>query len=82
MTQPGNGEPVRFEAQIRPLFRPKDRSSMKAVRQFDLWSYDDVRVRADLILKRLSAGSMPCDGAWPQDRVALFRRWVEGGKLA
>lgn len=82
MAQPGPVEPVRFEAQIRPLFRPKDRSSMKAVRQFDLWSHDDVSSRADMILKRLTTGSMPCDGAWPKENVALFRRWVEGGKLA
>ena len=82
MAQPAAGELVRFEAQIRPLFRAKDRSTMKAVRQFDLWSFDDVSARADLILKRLSSGSMPCDGAWPQEKVALFRRWIEGGKLA
>jgi hypothetical protein len=25
---------------------------------------------------------MPCDGAWPPERVAVFRRWVEAGKPA
>ena len=26
------------------------------------------------ILQKLSNGSMPCDAAWPQERVDLFRR--------
>ena len=47
---------------------------------FDLWSHDDVSSHADPILERLEDGSMPCDGAWPEDRVELFRRWVESGK--
>jgi len=46
---------------------------------FDLSDYDDVRSHADAILGKVSAGSMPCDGAWPQDKVDLFRRWVEEG---
>ena len=81
MVRAGIDEQVRFEAQIRPLFRPKDRQSMIAIRKFDLWDYNDVSSHADVILKRLSAGTMPCDGAWPKEQVILFRRWVEGGKL-
>jgi len=22
---------------------------------------------------------MPCDGAWPDDRIAVFARWIEQG---
>ena len=66
-----------FAKDIRPLFREKDLSSMK--KAFDLSDYDDVRSHADAILGKVSAGSMPCDGAWPQDKVDLFRRWVEEG---
>jgi hypothetical protein len=29
-----------------------------------------------LVLKN---GSMPCDGRWPADRVALFERWLSDG---
>jgi hypothetical protein len=47
---------------------------------FDLWSHDDVSRNADAILARLSDGSMPCDGAWPEEQVDLFQRWIEGGK--
>jgi hypothetical protein len=49
-------------------------------RAFDLWSYADVQAHAAAIAKRLSNGSMPCDGAWPRERVELFERWVEQGK--
>jgi len=66
-----------FAKDIRPLFRDKDVNSMKKV--FDLSKYDDVRSHADAILGKVSAGSMPCDGAWPKDRVDLFRRWIEEG---
>jgi hypothetical protein len=69
---------ISFEADIKPLFREKDRDSMRV--RFDLWSYADVQANADAIAGRLKNGSMPCDGAWPPDRVALFERWVEQGK--
>jgi len=70
-------QPTSFAKDIRPLFRAKDINSMK--KAFDLSSYDDVRSHADAILGRVSAGSMPCDGPWPQDQVDLFRRWIEEG---
>jgi hypothetical protein len=49
---------------------------------FDLWSYDDVAGRSDAILSRLRDGSMPCDGAWPDERIALFQTWLDAGKPA
>jgi hypothetical protein len=67
-----------FETDVKPLFRERDRESMDF--HFDLWSHDDVSEHADAILDRLAAGSMPCDGAWPQAQVDLFRRWIQGGK--
>lgn len=77
---PGEGEPICFQGHIRPLFRARDRQSMRFV--FDLWSHDDVRTHADAIAARLADGTMPCDGAWPRERVELFRRWVDGGTPA
>jgi hypothetical protein len=68
---------VGFERDIKPLFRDHDRDSM--MRRFDLWSYDDVRANAQAILDALEAGRMPCDGAWPADRVEKFQRWTETG---
>jgi hypothetical protein len=71
---------VSFEVDIKPLFREKDRDSMR--RAFDLWSYTDVQDHAAAIAAALKKGSMPCDGAWPAERVELFDRWVELGKPA
>jgi len=70
-------EAVGYERDIRPLFRDKDVKSM--AKAFDLASYDDVRAHADGILGRVADGSMPCDGPWPQERVDLFRSWVDAG---
>jgi CDGSH-type Zn-finger protein/truncated hemoglobin YjbI len=74
---PGADVEVSFAAHIRPQFRQRDRQSMTFA--FDLWSYDDVRASAPEILQRLRGGSMPCDGAWASDKVAVFQRWVESG---
>jgi len=65
---------------IKPLFRARDRQSMKLV--FDLWSYDDVRQHADGIAQRLRDGSMPCDGAWPSEKIESFEPRVQSGTRA
>lgn len=74
------GEPISFEDQIKPLFREGDRQSMKWA--FDLWSHDDVARNGDAILERLRDGSMPCDGAWPDEQIAVFEDWVDLGAPA
>ena len=66
-----------FAADVKPLFRDRDRAAM--LKAFDLWSYDDVRAHAADIEEKVRAGSMPCDGAWPADWVALFARWRAEG---
>jgi hypothetical protein len=73
-------EPISFEHDVKPLFRERDRNSMKFA--FDLWSYDDVSRNSDEILAKLRNGEMPCDGAWPDERIAVFEGWVEAGKPA
>jgi CDGSH-type Zn-finger protein/truncated hemoglobin YjbI len=75
---PGADEAVHFTQHIKPLFRVMDRESMKWM--LDLWSYKDVSTHADAILHRLQKGTMPCDGAWPAEKVAVFQRWLELGK--
>jgi len=47
--------------------------------RFDLWSYQDVRDNAPAILEVLQAGTMPCDGQWKPQDIALFDRWIAGG---
>lgn len=46
---------------------------------FDLWSPADVQAHATDILDRLRNGTMPCDGAWPQEKTDVFERWTESG---
>ncbi|MGI8827205.1 MAG: hypothetical protein ACR2JC_16495 [Chloroflexota bacterium] len=69
-----------FEQDIRPLFRESDRRAMDFA--FDLWDYQDVHENAEGILVRLVAGNMPCDGGWPEEKIADFRRWMDAGMLA
>jgi len=77
---PADGEPVRFEQDIKPLFRRYDRQAMSFA--FDLWSYEDVSQHAEVILAQLEAGTMPCAGAWPQQKIDVFSRWANAGKPA
>jgi hypothetical protein len=77
---PTEEEPMHFEQDVKPLFRDRDRDAMRFA--FDLWSVDDVSANADAILARIEAGTMPCDGAWPAEQVAVLRRWIEAGKPA
>ena len=77
---PSPDERLYFTDHIRGLFRAGDREAMRWA--FDLWSYQDVADNAPAILQRLRAGSMPCDGAWPEERIELFRGWVDAGSPA
>jgi CDGSH-type Zn-finger protein/truncated hemoglobin YjbI len=77
---PRADEPVSFETHVKTLFRSQDRKSMQFA--FDLWFYDDVRDNAEAILKRVKAGTMPCDGAWPAEWVEAFERWTQQGLAA
>lgn len=72
----GPSEPS-FEADIKPLFRSKDRGAMTFL--FDLWDHADVTANAAAILEALEGEDMPCDEPWPADRIGLFRAWMEGG---
>jgi CDGSH-type Zn-finger protein/truncated hemoglobin YjbI len=74
---PGPDEPVTFDGHVKRLFRAMDRQSMLFA--FDLWSADDVRTHADAVLDRLRAGTMPCDGTWSAEWIAVFQRWRDTG---
>lgn len=70
---------IRFELHIRPLFRALDREHMLSM--FDLWSYEDICHHVDSILSRVAA-DMPTrstGGPWPDEWVALLRRWRDEG---
>jgi len=80
MTSVTDGEALSFERDIRPLFREKDRDSMR--KAFDLFDYSDVASHADAIVGALRGGTMPCDGAWPAGQVDKVQRWIDLGKPA
>jgi hypothetical protein len=75
-----DGDAISFEKHIRPLFREGDRESMEFA--FDLWSRDEVAGNSEAILERLRDGTMPCDGAWPDERIHVFEAWVDAGMPA
>jgi hypothetical protein len=77
---PGPDEPLSYAAHIKSLFRDRDRDSMRFA--FDLWSYDDVSAHGAAILERLKAGTMPCDGPWPPERIDVLERWIAAGSPA
>lgn len=72
---------VSYARDIKPLFRPSDVNCMdrKGVHLGDYdWMQDPDN--AQNVYSKISAGSMPPDGRWPPDRVALFKSWMNGGR--
>jgi CDGSH-type Zn-finger protein/truncated hemoglobin YjbI len=67
-------EDLQFDPHIKSLFRAMDRNSMKFA--FDLWAEADVAKHGEAILARLRSGTMPCDGAWPAEKISLFEKWL------
>ena len=80
LSKPQNrgGSPLAsFQRDIKPLFRELDHDKMMS--WFDLWDHAQVKANADDILTRLEEGDMPCDEAWPAERIEIFRKWFEEG---
>ncbi|MDA1013176.1 MAG: hypothetical protein O3A00_01845 [Planctomycetota bacterium] len=73
-----------FALHILPCFRDEDINAMKNLggKSIDLTSYDEVKAKSDLILKRLKGQGnlMPPvanDGPWPNEWIELFERWIQ-----
>jgi hypothetical protein len=79
MTTAQDGQ-LSFERDIKPMFREKDRDSMR--RRFDLFAYADVAQNADAIVGAVRSGKMPCDGTWSADKVDKLQAWIDAGKPA
>jgi hypothetical protein len=65
---------------IRPLFRDKDIGCMtpKGVRLGDS-TWMCVAANAQRVFDVLQAGIMPPDGKWTDDKLNLFKNWMDGG---
>jgi len=79
-TSKGGSMALSFATDIRPLFRDGDIECMRSV-GIDL---DDpiwmcVPVNAESVYGAVSAGTMPPDDPWPDDRVSLFKKWMDAG---
>jgi len=71
--------PLSFAADIRKLFRDTpDVDTMKGL-GLDLSAFEDVKASAAAIYATVKDGSMPCDGPWPEEQVAMFKRWMDEG---
>ena len=54
-------------------------AKLKVIENWAVGDCAQPKASADSILAAVSKGSMPCDGAWPPERVALFRDWIAAG---
>jgi hypothetical protein len=78
-------KPTSYAADIRPLFTDRDIQGMK--KGFNLASYDEVKAHAAAIYDRIrgiNGALMPPppprgEGAWPQERIELFAKWIADG---
>ncbi len=71
--------PVSFAIHVAPLFSESQQECMRT--KFDLKSHADVSKWANKIYQRLLDKSMPADetGPWPDEWIALFKRWMDEG---
>ena len=68
-----------FELHILPMIRATDREHMLFA--FDMWDYDQLVLHAEEFADRASVDMPPVasGGPWPDEWVALFRRWMATG---
>lgn len=71
--------PTSFALHISIMFTDEQQRCMSPY--LDLGSYDEVRTNAEVIYMRVKDHSMPADasGPWPDEWIALFRRWIDEG---
>jgi hypothetical protein len=60
------------------MFRNSDIETMQNY-SLNLSSYNEAKKKIQPIHATLAEGTMPCDGAWPKDRVAALQRWMDEG---
>jgi len=74
---------VSFAHDIRPLFQPIDIQHMKPFGvKLDDYAYMSDPNNAKLVYDRLTGAKlpiMPPSGKWPDDKLALFKAWMDAG---
>jgi len=69
-----------FAHDIRPLFRDGDVACMtpRGVKLADA-TWMRTPANAQRVYNILHAGAMPPDGRWPDDKLGIFKSWIDGG---
>lgn len=77
--RPAENRPVSFALHISVMFTDEQKRCMSPF--LDLASYDDVKADAEVVFARVNDHSMPSDesGPWPNEWIAMFRRWIDEG---
>jgi hypothetical protein len=72
--------PLTYAHDIRPLFRDQDIGCMtpRRVKLGDP-TWICVAANAQRVFNALQAGFMPPDGKWPDDKLSVFKKWMDGG---
>ena len=69
-----------FEKDIRPLFREGDIDCMTPIGiALDDPAWMCVPANAQSVYAAVADSSMPPGEPWPEDRVALFKAWMDAG---
>ena len=69
-----------FATDIRPLFRGEDIDCMGPMGiALDDPAWMCVPANAHSVYATVVDGSMPPGEPWPEDRVALFKQWMDAG---
>ena len=79
-TQAATATPLSYARDIRPLFRAGDITCMSARGVLlDDPNWMRIASNANRVYSALFSGDMPPDDAWPDDKIALFKAWIDGG---
>ncbi|MBV8082924.1 MAG: hypothetical protein JO293_03305 [Candidatus Eremiobacteraeota bacterium] len=71
---------VSFKTDIRPLFNQTDIDHMEPFGvALDNYEYMSNLVNADAVYDVLHDKTMPPHAPWPDDKITLFRAWIDGG---
>jgi hypothetical protein len=78
--EPGNVAALGYDHDIKPLFRDRDVACMNP-RRIPLRdpNWMCVPANAALVYARLFNKTMPKDGPWPPERIAMFKQWMDEG---
>lgn len=75
---------VSFETDILPLFTSMDEEHMSNVGvELGDYAYMSQPDNASEVYNQVSSGKMPPSASgeppWPEDKVQLFKEWIDGG---